>query len=136
MKTLNLFKWGCLLMVLLFTGCSKDDDETKIEVATLIGTWEMVSYRNYDKDIATGAIFNESQSTPTETIYVFKQDSYEQYYMGEIVETGSWSLEGKKLFIADLEFEVLKLNISELVLLKSSDRTTYLHCSEITFQRK
>ena len=101
MKTLNLFKWACLLMMVsvAFIGCSKDDNENKIEAATLIGAWEVVSGRDYDKDVSTGVISNESPSdyTGRNVGYVFKQDGTYEGYEDEQTWGGMWSLEGEKL---------------------------------------
>jgi hypothetical protein len=143
MKTLNLFKNGLLILLLsvCFISCSKDDDGGKIEEATLIGTWEILSERDYDKNKSTGAISNESQSDYTEVVrYVFKQDGTCEY-RGEQTEVGTWDLEGEKLSLAFgshavTKYDVLRLNASELVLLTTSDRTTYLRCMELTLQRK
>jgi hypothetical protein len=139
-----MFKWACLLLMVVsvaFTGCSKDDDndDNVINATTLIGTWEAVSGRSYDKDVATGAISNELQDDYTETFrYVFMEDgSFE--YQGEQTFPGTWRLEAKKLSVVmsnlTTRYDVIKLNASELIIISSYDRGTYNRCLETTFRK-
>jgi hypothetical protein len=136
-----ILKWSCLLMVVsaAFIGCSKDDDDDDnvVKSEMLVGTWEIVSGRSYDKD-ADGVISNESQDNYTETFrYVFMEDGFFES-QGAQVFTGSWSLEGKKLSVmlsGVSKYDVVKLNTSELILESSSDRGTYKRCTETTFTK-
>jgi hypothetical protein len=141
MKKLNSLYLLTILLSICFAGCNKDDDKNgDIEEAALIGTWEIVSERDYDKDVSTGVISNETQLDYTEVVrYVFKQDgSYE--YRNEQTLIGTWNLDGKKLSTsfggsALSKYEILNLDASELVLFRYLDRTTYWRCTEITFRR-
>jgi hypothetical protein len=145
MKKLNVFK-NCLLMILslvCFIGCNKNDNEEK----TLIGTWQGVSQKTYEKDKETGAISNESMEYFTDDYlltYVFKEGGIFETNESNGSLIGSWTYEGNRLStvltIPDLDIEErtnyeVKLSVSELILSNSEDRGTYARYFETAFKR-
>lgn len=101
MKTIKLF--GLLLMAtLVFAACSKDDDETPVDVS---GTkWET----NYYKSSAAGQSGELTTKSELESAYKydvleFKAD--EKFYINSYY-TGTWKQSGSKVEILDADGEV------------------------------
>lgn len=74
--------------MVLLTSCSKDDDETSIDIASVYGTWECTSSKDYSSrgnynDIEKGVIITINENG------TFNSD-------GSTIGNGNWTINGNK----------------------------------------
>jgi hypothetical protein len=130
MKTIKLF--GLLLMAtLVFAACSKDDDETPVDVS---GTkWEVT----YVKVSMMGQSVEYKTLSEIEDAYLddeleFKADK-NAYQHGYLI--GVWAQSGEKLTITDDEEVVMELTVSGSTLINKEGveniMSTESHYSQI-----
>ena len=127
MKKLNyLWMLGLLLFTVVnISACSSDDDEGPGSASELVGLWEQISHKGWEK--ANGEIEYEWDENENDSRVQFNLDgTWEdfEYYEGEwdLCDTGTWEYKGGKLYMTyDDEdyvgiFTVKELTSSRLVM--------------------
>lgn len=111
-----------LLLPFGFVACSDSDDDISSPDA-IIGTWESVWSTGWEKE--NGKIVDKWDEEMTDERVVFKENGrfviyYEYNGRWNESESGSWELDGSKLFVEtkydEMTLTVVKLNSKELVI--------------------
>jgi len=123
----------CLCLVVLFSGCSSDDeDEATNYSEKIVGKWIQKSYLN------SGGYFTEQEDG---TYIQFRADGTFTFYLGSIFEettNGTYSMPFESIIELKIEGETTKpsITISDLQNNKAKFRFALLHKGEYEMERQ
>lgn len=114
-----------LSMSLGFAACSDDENE-EVSSDSIIGTWEAIWEQGYEKyEGYEDDVWNEPPSEPYRVTFKADGSYFSEYsYNGKWYEemTGTYSVEGKKLYVIDdedgerYEITIVSLTSTQLIL--------------------
>jgi|GEM_PF-4257028 hypothetical protein len=136
MKNIMKLVFLCSVVLVAIVSCQKDNEPKVTSESMLIGNWKATSSSAHSSD--GGGEWSTSYEGPLENyVYEFKSDGSCKGNV-EVIEIipveGSWVLSDGKLTIEDREFDIAKLDATNLILhfRWEPDDTTYY---EIAFKR-